>query len=220
MSVDDLFAAIERGDLERVRALIAAAPGLAASSNAAGLSAVLSALYRGRRDIASVLLAADPDLDVFTASAVGDAARMTALLESQPELARAYAADGFTALHLAAFFGQTETAAVLLAHGADVNAVARNAMVVQPLHSAVAGAHREVSALLVQHGADVNARQQAGWTPLHEAAQHGDRALIDMLLAAGANPSATMEDGQLPADVAAAAGHAATAALLRERQTA
>ena len=82
-------------------------------------------------------------------------------------------ADGFTALHLAAFFGGAAVARRLLDAGADPDAVARNPMAVRPLHSAVAGGQVEVALALIAAGADVGARQRHGWTPLHGAAQAG-----------------------------------------------
>ncbi|MFC3918361.1 ankyrin repeat domain-containing protein [Deinococcus metalli] len=73
--------------------------------------------------------------------------------------------DGFTPLGLASFFGRAEAAQVLLEAGADVHAVSRNPMQVQPLHSAVAGNHEALARVLVAAGADVNAEQADGFTP-------------------------------------------------------
>jgi hypothetical protein len=124
------------------------------------------------------LLAADPELDVFEATVLGYIDRLRERLDEDPARATAFASDGFTALHLAAFFGKAEAASTLIATGAAVNVYSRNELAVQPLHSAAAGRHHEVCRVLIAAGADVNATQRHGYTPLHAAAQHGDAELV------------------------------------------
>jgi len=206
--VDDLFALIETGDEDAVRDLLDGRPELAEMRNEEGRSPVLHALYTGHGELVETLLDANPALDVFDAAAVGRTRGLEALLSGEPELARARAGDGFTALHLASFFGHEAAAALLLERGADANAVARNSeLQVAPLHSAAAGAHPKLVTLLLEHGADPNARQGGGFTPLHAAAQNGDRESVEALLARGADRSAQTDEGQTSEELAAAAGH-------------
>src|SRR5438067_1905440 len=96
-----IFTAVEAGDADRVRHLLAADPALAAARNADGVPAVLFACYRGAREIVNLLLGAGQPLDVFEAAATGSDERLRELLRAEPARARAYAADGFTALQLA-----------------------------------------------------------------------------------------------------------------------
>ncbi|MDQ2985032.1 MAG: ankyrin repeat domain-containing protein [Actinomycetota bacterium] len=140
---------------------------------------------------------------MFEAAALGRAERLRGLLDAEPELAAAWSSDGFTALHLAAFFGTPDAARALIDAGADVNAVARNSMRVQPLHSAAAARRTKTARLLVERGADVNARQEGGFAPIHAAAQNGDADLVDLLVAAGADAEARTDDGKSAADFAA-----------------
>ena len=105
-------------------------------------------------------------------------------------------ADGFTALHLAAFFGGADAVKALLAAGADPDADAENPLRVRPLHSAVAARDREAVRALLQAGADPNVRQQGGYTPLHGAAHNGDEALVALLIEHGADPELRTDDGQ------------------------
>jgi ankyrin repeat protein len=70
----------------------------------------------------------------------------------------AWSGDGFTALHLAAFFGEAGAARVLLSSGADVHALSRNPLAVPPLQSAVAAGERELAQLLLEAGARPDAR--------------------------------------------------------------
>ena len=125
------------------------------------------------------------------------------MLDGEAELVTSWSNDGFTALHLAAFFGQEEAAELLVARGAEVNVVARNpTIVVTPLHSAAAGSHAGIVKLLLEHGADPNAAQDGGFTPLHSAAGNDDRDSAEALLEAGADPSLANDEGKLPADLA------------------
>lgn len=216
IGAEDLFTAIDAGDRTRLEMLLASTPDLATARNAAGLSPVLYASYRGRGDLVPILHAADAALDIFDASAAGDPARVRQLLEEHDDQARAYTPDGFTALHFVAFFsGGPECAALLLDRGADVNAVTRNPMRVTPLHSAAAGRHTAVARILIARGADVNATQEGGFSALHAAAQNGDTELADALLTHGADPHRATDDGRTAADFAAAAGHTALGARLQ-----
>lgn len=163
-------------------------------------SDLLDALYRGDRATVDAQLAEHTDLTLYEAAAVGDGARVHELLLLEPGFVDQWSPDGFTALHLAAFFGNEDVAAELLRRGADVNAVARNALGVQPLHSAAAGGHTAVARLLLEHGADPNARQEGGFVPIHAAAQSGNDELYAILVAAGADQEAATDDGRTAAD--------------------
>jgi ankyrin repeat protein len=215
-SVAEAFGCIGSGDLARLRSLLAANPGLAGARDDTGVSLCLQACYQRRGEMVETILAAGPELDIFDVSALpGQAERGKALLDANPALAGAYSADGFTALHLAAFFGQTEMARRLLAHRADPDAVSRNPMGLRPLHSAAASASFEIVQLLVDHGADVSARQHGGWTPLHAAADRGHVAMVEFLLSHSADPSQASDDGKTALDLAVRKGHDAVAGRLR-----
>lgn len=214
---DTLFQAIERGDKETVASLLAAQPALVSARNADGVSATLYSLYYREPEIAESLANSGAEMTVFEASALGRAETLRELLASDSAQGNAVSPDGFTPLGLAAFFGQPETARMLLEHGADPNIVSRNAMRVAPLHSAVAAQRLDIAEELLRHGADVNAAQADDFTPLHEAAQNGQVAMIDLLLRHGADLHARKSDGQTPLDVARAAGQQAAETALRER---
>src|SRR5215218_10241652 len=102
------------------------------------MSDLLQAVYRGDQARVDELLAADPELDVFEAAAVGQADRMRELLDEGPGLANAWAEDGFQPLGLACFFGHLEAARLLVERGAEVDSASRNDFKVMPLHSAAA----------------------------------------------------------------------------------
>jgi ankyrin repeat protein len=154
------------------------------------MSELLQAVYRGDQARADELLAANPELDVFEAAAVGRTDRLRELLDQDLALANAWGEDGFQPLGLASFFGHVEAARLLVVRGAEVNSASRNDMNVMPLHSAAATgdptARYELARLLLEHGADPNARQQDDYTPLMAADQHGDERLRDLLIEHGA----------------------------------
>ena len=212
----EMMEAVAAGDTERVTAMLAEDETLASARGDDGVSAVLLARYRFDRPTLEALLAADPELDLFEASAVGRVDRVRASLDDDPESVRQLSADGFTALHLAAFFGKPEIARLLLDSGARVDTYTTNEFANQPLHAAAAGRHIEICRLLLAAGADANATQHGGYTPLHEAAQSGDVELVELFLSAGADPTLAVADGGTPADLAETAGHHDVATRLRE----
>jgi ankyrin repeat protein len=212
----DLIDAVNADDATRVAELLAVDPGLVAARDRGGVSALMLSRYRFDRATTDALLAVDPDLDVFEATALGYIDRLHERLEEDRWRARAYSADGFTALHFAGFFGKPEAAKALLGAGAEVNAYSTNDQQVQALHSAAAGRHIEVCRVLIAAGADVNGTQRHGFTPLHAAAQHGDAEMVELFLSAGADPSAVTDEGATPADIAEGEGHVDVARRLRE----
>jgi len=153
------------------------------------------------------LVAADPTLAIFAAAIQGDTTRLESLLAENCSFTSAVSPDGWTPLHLAAHFGHTEAARLLLNKGAKVDARSTNAMHNCPLHAAAAGGSANVVKLLIEHGASVNARQHSGWTAIHAAAQTGDVEMASALSAAGADLSARAENQQRPIDLALTKGH-------------
>lgn len=174
-------------------------------------SAILDALYHNRKEEAARLADGAANLTVFEAAALGRDDELRLLLQRNRDLANATAADGFTPLGLAAFFAGPSTIQLLLDHGADILAAARNEMRVQPIHAAVAGRQADSVRLLLDSGADPNSRQQVGYTPLMGAAGAGREDLVELLLARGADPGLVSDDGKRAADLAREHGHDALA---------
>jgi len=209
------FAAIDADDVLAVERLLGKDPALAGARGDDGVSAVMRALYRRREGALAALLRAARDLDLFEAAALGESARVAEILAARPAALGDRSPDGFTALHLAAFFGRAPVAELLVARGAEVDAVAANATRVTALHSAATSRSVAIVGLLLGRGADPNAVQQAGFRPLHSAANNGDLPSIELLLSHGADREARADDGRTPLDVATAAGRAEAAERLQ-----
>ena len=207
------FERLQAGDTEEVQRILQQEPECAEARDTNGVSLLMQALYRGRRDLAEAIADKKKALDIFEASSLGrvnrlkECSRDAAMLDSRSK-------DGFTALHFAGFFGQPESARILIEGGASVDAVAANPMKVMPLHSAASARNLEAVRLLLESGAPPNARQHGGWVPIHSAAQNGDRAMVQLLLKHKADPTLTNDDGKTPAQVALEKGHTEVAALL------
>lgn len=207
---------VKRGDLQNVRAALAADPALLNATNDAGQTAFLLAKYYGQTATADYLLSLHPDLDLFTQCVAGLTSDVLGEIDRDPSLLEAQNGDGWTPLHLAAFFGHPELAKALLNRGANVDSRSTNAMKNTPLHAAIAGRKSDVVRVLIDRGADVNARQTGGWTALQSAAQSGDRELVELLLVSGADPNLRADNNQAALDLALLKGHAEIAELLEQ----
>lgn len=178
---------------------------------------------------------------VYEAVAEGDLARVERLLERGAPLDWA-PESGFGALHKALHDGRSDIAAVLIEHGADVNA--RGVYGITPLHiaedpsltalllskdahteawsdtlgtplnAAVLSGLADVAEVLLAAGAQIDARDVHGSTPLHHAAGRGDLILTRVLVSKGADVNAANEPGFRPLHWAAGNGHAAVVKVL------
>ena len=183
---DDLWLAICEGDHATVESMVETRPDLASGQTDEGLPWALGAVYRGHPAIADLLLRHGAELDPFTAAALGRTDQLEVLIDRGEVAPGARSPDGWTPLHLAAFFGHRDTAAMLLDRGADLAARSTNDLENTPLHAALAGGRGPVAELLVERGADVNAAA-AGLRPLDIAVGREDREMVEYLTRHGAS---------------------------------
>lgn len=207
------FELLQAGDADGLRRILEQDPAASEAHDSAGVSLLMHSLYRGRRDLAELIASKKKALDIFEATSLGHLDRLKQCIRDASAI-NSRSKDGFTALHFACFFGQPESARLLIESGAAVDAVAANPMQVMPLHSAASARNLEAARLLLEHGAPVNARQQGGWAPIHAAAQNGDRPMVELLLKHHADPTLANGDGKTPAMVAREKEHEEIAALL------
>src|SRR5580700_7249260 len=124
------FELLQAGDADGLREILEHHPA-ADARGANGVSLIMHALYRGRRDLADLIARKKKALDIFEAASLGRIERLqecireahtrdaSAIKSSRDSrsldspLLDCTSNDGFTALHFACFFGQPEAARVL-----------------------------------------------------------------------------------------------------------
>ncbi len=207
--------AIKAGEFDRVKAMASAEPTLIDAKSQTGESAILTAVYHRQREIVNLLVARGAALTLAEACAAGEVERAERRLDEAPDAVNATTADGWTPLHLAAFFGHSRVAELLLGRGGDAKALSRNANANTPLHAALAGNHTFVAALLMGHGADLNAADAGGWRPLHIAAANNNIDAMKTLIAQGADVIAANKEGQTALTLAQEKNRREAVALLK-----
>ena len=111
----------------------------------------------------------------------------------------------FTPLHQAVTMNNHPAVNILVAHKANVNAVAHRNNT--PLYcGAFLGRSMWILEPLLRAGANPTIPNTDGDTALHQAARHGESELISTLCLRGADPNAAREGGDTPLHVAAECG--------------
>lgn len=199
---DDIFKAIDINDVTALKAILDKEPKLASSRSDDGLSAVLFSLYIEKPKITDALLSCKPELDIFDLSALGGAGQISVILATNQKAVHEYSGDGFTALHIASYFGKFEVAELLLENEADVDKIAMNGSGLSALQSAVSRGHADIVELLLKNGADPNTKMLGGFTSIMSAAALGFEDSVDLLLEYNADISLTSDDGRRAVDFA------------------
>jgi len=145
---------------------------------------------------------------IGAAAAAGEVPALHALLSAHAALINRHRTDGWTALHLASYYGHGACVRMLLDHGAHTEVRSDNPTRNMPLHAAIAGeCSAAVIDTLLEAGADYNRAAGHGVTPLHLAAARGSREIADTLLERGADPRARLENESMPWHLADERGH-------------
>jgi ankyrin repeat protein len=202
-----LFALAEADDAAALLAALGKTDGCRVLSEN-GETLLLFSLYRGRMKCVEALKARG-GLTLHEAAAMGVAARVEECVRAEPWTIQSLSADGWPALHLAAFLGCNEVVTKLLALGADARQWARSMEQNLAIHAAAAGRRigRDAYAKLVDATGDPDAPQKAGYTALMIAAGNGFADACEVLIAAGADRARKLADGRTAAAFARERGH-------------
>jgi ankyrin repeat protein len=211
--MSSVFDMVAGNDLARLEAALAADPASAAARHDSGASLLAWSAYMGNAAAVALVRGHLPALDPYEAIIVGDAAALEAALAAGWD-ADALSPDGFTALSLAAFFGNDAAFDRLLPLTGDVDRRAENRQQVAAIHAATARRTARMVEALLRAGANPDLAQQDGFTPLIAAAQHGDAVIAGLLVLFGADRELASSGGTTPAAEAEKAGHAWLAACL------
>jgi ankyrin repeat protein len=210
-----LFSLAEADDADGLIAALDKLPKSARPLSENGESLYLFALYRGRAKTVAAL-AARGHLSLHEAAAAGDVERLTVCTNAAPWSLGTLSADGWPALHLAAFLGRDEVVFRLLTLGADARQWSRAMDSNLAIHAAAAGRRIGADAFeaLIEATGGPDIAQKGGYTALMIAAGNGFTIAVERLLAKGASVTAQTSDGKNAADFARERGHAELVALL------
>jgi ankyrin repeat protein len=202
-----IHTAITRGDVDEVRRLLDADPGVVNSGDEHGASPLHRAIGGGAYEIAALLLERGADVHAVLSSARGlgggfwtdlqalDLAIWDGRRPADPRI-----------IHLLFEHGATRDVTVAAALG-DIDHVRRildaePARIMdtrpsgrRPLSAAIEAGHDEIARLLLARGADPNWGEPTApkGRALHAAARAGKRDIVELLLAHGANPNSSVD---------------------------
>ncbi|KAL6689610.1 hypothetical protein J3F84DRAFT_407306 [Trichoderma pleuroticola] len=122
-----------------------------------------------------------------------------------------------TGLHLATWFGLTNTVNLLLQHN-KIYIDTKNKSGQTALHIATEHGHRDIAQLLLDNKSDIEAADNRGHTPLHTALWHNKDGMVSLLLERNADTEARDISGDTLLHAAAQGGYKdETVLLLLER---
>jgi len=181
-AADSLTALLELGANTEARDLLGCTP-LHWAVNAGRVEATRLLLHAGA-DVNALNHAGQTPVHLIFFAEEHRHALLTILLDRAPDLSLTDTEHGRTALHEAAFQGDTDAITALAAAGADVDAPTLGGEMpgARPLHLAAGQGHDAAVTLLVKDlGADLNALSDTGYLPAQLAQENGHDTTTQLL---------------------------------------
>ena len=176
----DIFKAVEKGDLDQVKKLVEKDKKLLVSTNQNGSSPLHAAAFAGHTDIVDYLLSEGIDPDIPNPGKI-------------------------TPLMGAVYFGHKETADILLGNGADINFKDSRGSV--PLRFAINRGNSDMVKFLIEKGAQLNVRDNIGNTMLLLTVMRNDLNLTRLLIENGMDINVRNNRGGTPFSIAKREGY-------------
>jgi ankyrin repeat protein len=194
MSEKSIHEACGRGDIDAVRALIAADPALVDADDEHGWRPIFHAGLWRREQVVRFLIEAGADLaahDGYVMHYAGEVPNNKAIVSLLVQYgaldAHVRPTDDLSRQFLAAvFLGDSARVRSLLSRHPHL-ATATDGRGDQPIHHAARNGDTEIVRLLIERGADVNAKNPRGHTVLYCAGGHGHLDTLELLLKEGTN---------------------------------
>ncbi|HSQ34946.1 MAG TPA: ankyrin repeat domain-containing protein [Candidatus Binatia bacterium] len=191
LGAEDIFESVKKGDLDKIKALLEADPGLLNARGDNERTPLIQAVFSRQIAVFDYLLEKGADFNLTNK-------------------------EGFLPLHFAVFSAQTELVERLIAKKAPLDDNA-NVVAATPLDLAVSGGHRDIVELLIAKGAALDPRDKKGFTPLMKAVSTGQADMVQILVNKGAALNAKDEMGNTPLLLAALTGQKVLAEWLVEK---
>jgi hypothetical protein len=159
------------------------------------------------------------ELNIFDLVRTNSVTQVATTLANNPVLVHATDGDGNTLLHIAAAYGNTPVVELLIAHGADVNAV--NEAEETPLFDIFPYRSEQIAQLIIDAGGNIHHQTDLLRTPLSAAIHRANLVLVRLFIQAGADPNAIVHDidEQTPLLLALDEGRYEIAVLLLQHTT-
>ncbi len=201
MPKDSIHDACRRGDIDTVRAILAADPAAVDADDQYGWRPIFHAGLWRQEEVVRLLIAAGADLAAhdgyvmhYAGEVPGNKTIVSLLVQYGALDAHVRPTDDLQRQFLAAVFLADETRVTSLLARHPHLATATDGRGDQPIHHAARNGDTAIVRLLIEHGADVNAMNPRGHTVLYCAGGHGHLETLLVLLEAGADCGAKFTD--------------------------
>lgn len=177
---------IKNGDQSMVIDYLRQEPMLMLSKDNEGRSLFYYAIAYERFDIIEFFISKNYQPDLIEYACLGSTEKVVKTINDQPEQMHTYSPDGWSILHIAAYYGHVSLLIKLIDLGMDIHTISKNAHRQEAIHSASAGNQKKAISCLLKHGAKIDGNG-AHNSPLHISLKNKEYDIIKLLVKNGAN---------------------------------